>query len=246
MLEEFDKISFLDIKSKVQVVKPTAKVIKPKRIFILGPAKSGKDTLAVAISKYVWFGGTAANYTGSTSLAMLPYVYQEALKHSYGSEIGAQLESMSFPEFYERRVECRIFWYNVIKAYRILDPYFIINEEGSDIFVGSRDWGEIQSCVECTQNPYFVLCRSDGSFDPTWPFDYETSRLFIMKQFGVSSSDIVTFDYKESNFELFLSILETAKELGRLQNLRVSFLARDCKFERHGVTFDGVLKGRFY
>lgn len=240
MLEDFDTVPYLDIKSKVTIDRPTPKTMKSKRIFILGPAKSGKDTLAVAISKYVWFGGTVANYKGSTSLAMLPYV------HKIACIFDPLLQSMPLPRYYDLRTINRMFWYHVIKAYRELDPFFIINEEDSDIFVGSRDWGEIKSCVDCTTNPYFVVCRSyGGDGDPTWPYSYEDTRLRLMRDFNVDTQDIVTFDYKSSNFELFLSIQKTAEELGRVQNLRVSYLAREYNFERHGVRYDDVLKGRF-
>lgn len=259
MFQDFDDIPYDYIKSLVKIDQLTPLTIKNKRIFVLGPANSGKDTLAVALSKYVWFGGTSATYKGSTSLTMLPFVYDVALTLPTSAlrpylpqsittpALRPYLQSMTLAEFYELRTECRIFWYNVIKAYRELDPYFIMcGDNAADIYVGSRDWTEIKSCVDCTLNAFFVLCRMDSSNDPTWPYSYEYSRTKLIKDFEVDPRDIVTFDYKDSNFELFLNIQKTAQELGRVQNLRVSYLSRDSSaFELHGVRFDDVLKGRF-
>lgn len=240
MLEELDKIEYGTIQLYVNIDDLTEKQIVGHKLFIVGPAKSGKDTLAVALSKYVMFGRRYYNYRGSTSLTMLPYVYEVALK------LEPSVDKLSMPEFYELRGECRTFWYNVIKAYRELDPYFIINEDGSDIFVGSRDWKEIETAVSCVQNPLFVVCKSDNLDDQTWPHTHHEVLQILLDRFRLVRGDgVVEFEYKQSNFELFLAIQRTARNVGLQLKEYVSYIPREIKFERHGVRYDGVLTGRF-
>ena len=240
MLENLDKIDYDTIKLYVNIDEPSTQNIVEHKLFIVGPAKSGKDTLAVALAKYAMFGRRYYNYRGSTSLTMLPYVLDAAIK------LDTRCEVLTLPEFYDLRGECRTFWYNVIKAYRELDPYFIINEDGSDLFVGSRDWGEIETAVSCVKRPLFIVCKSDNLSDPTWPHTHDEVLQILLNRFKlVRGEGVVEFEYKQSNFELFLAIQRTARNIGLQLQEYASFIPRNVKFERHGVKYDGVLTGRF-
>lgn len=247
-LKFLDNTPYERIKSLVIIPDKYTVRVKGHRLFILGPAKSGKDTLAVALSKYTQYDGQYYDYTGSTSLTMLPYVYEitKQLLHFEMHGYLLDLEHMSLAEFYEERVNCRIFWYNVIKAFREVDPYFIFTVEDSDLYVGSRDWNELKTVVDTTMESIFVLCTGEDGVDPTWPYTHAQALAMLRNDFGaLRGVNVIEFTYRESNWELFLAIQKVAKTVGLMRKKTVTYETRETNFIKYGVRYDGVLKGRF-
>jgi len=208
---------------------------RPFRVIIIGPGGSGKDTLAACLSKYVMLDNEYLSFNGSTSLAMLPYIYSVAKK------LG--LEGVSELDFYNSRSKCRIFWYNVILVYRDYNPSFMINQIDADIFVGSRCLDEIRTAVNASEDVVFVVCEGDGTPDPTWMYTTQQVYSYLWKEYG--SKGIAYFQYSPDKFMLTYSVLDVAQEIGSCFNKEVQIEKRDVLMERNGVDFGCVIKGRF-
>lgn len=111
-------------------------VQKPLKFLILGPARHGKDTLAEILNKE--FG---LKFESSSQSAADIFIYDE-LKEKYGYKTSE--------ECYNDRFNHRAEWYQMICDYNKDDKATLAKLilERSDCYVGMRDRGEIDACVE--------------------------------------------------------------------------------------------------
>jgi len=87
-------------------------------------------------------------------------------------------EYMTPADFYNQRTQLRQFWFECIKAYRLLDPLttILISLNKSDVLCGCRDIEEIFSAINIMKTCTVIYVTSDvedGS-DPTWPYNVGT------------------------------------------------------------------------
>lgn len=202
------------------------------KFVIVGPARSGKDTTAMILSKCCTFDWESIRYRGSTSLCMLPLVQRvfERLTAEY----------MQPEDFYRQRTELRQFWFECIKAYRLLDPLTTVltSLDGSDVLCGCRDIKEIFSAINMMKTCTVVYVTSDveDNSDPTWPYNVGTFAGLLQARFP--------------RIQLTLLDGEPAKmltSLGKIVDLRTKPYGDSARLETYinnGVFFGDVLRDR--
>lgn len=149
------------------------------KFVIVGPARSGKDTTAMMLSKCCSHSGLHIRYNGSTSLCMLPLVQRVFEQFT--------AEYMQPKNFYHQRAELRQFWFECIKAYRLLNPFTTIltSLARSDILCGCRDIEEIFSAINImkTCTVIYVTSGVEDNSDPTWPYNIGTFTELLRARF---------------------------------------------------------------
>lgn len=119
------------------------------KYLIIGPARSGKDTLAE-----IWRDEYGVTFASSSETAAEIFLY-EALKDRYG---------YSTPkECFEDRFNHRAEWYELICDYNRDDKAKLAKDilSRADIYVGMRDRDEIMECRR--QNLFDVVIWIDAS-----------------------------------------------------------------------------------
>lgn len=202
------------------------------KFIIVGPARSGKDTTAMVLSKCCTFGGLNIRYEGSTSLCMLPLVQRmfDQLTAEY----------MQPDTFYYQRSQLRQFWFECIKAYRLFDPLTTIltSLTKSDILCGCRDIEEIFSAINTMKTCTVIYVTSDveDNSDPTWPYNVGTFAGLLKARF--------------SGTQLALLPGDPAKmipSLGKIVDLQIKPYGGGTNLDHYinnGVFFGDVLQDR--
>lgn len=200
---------------------PELPLIEPGRKFlIVGSAGSGKDTTAMILSKL----HVGVRYGGSTSLCMLDLV-----QNIYESLTGHECDPTWF---YEKRSKLRKFWFECIKAHRLIDPLFVIKRslQDSDIICGCRDIEEIKSAVDTIENLtiIYVLYRGTILHDPTWlytPISFQGEVGLCHQLYGTPAS-----------------IISGLSKINDLQPVRFGEGLPLNTYTKNGVYFGGVLE----
>jgi len=122
--------------------------LKPK-VLIIGPARSGKDTLAAIWQ--IWYG----LFFRSSSQAAADIFLYDALKDKYGYK--------NPTECFEDRINHRAEWYDLICEYNKEDKARLAKEilKDSDCYVGMRNREEIEECMR--QKLFDIIIWVDAS-----------------------------------------------------------------------------------
>jgi len=184
----------------------------PEHILLVGPSRSGKDSLALTL-----LYSTNLRYNGTSSLAMAPVV--KDIWNLFCND------GLSLEEFYRKRHENRMFWFDTCNLIRDINPYTIpsVTLVDSDLLVGIRSLKELQLAGQYAKLVLYV--DAPVPVDPTLEFSFKD-----VLDLGVPTYRLWN-DLKTGLF------IRNALDILESYNLAVHFPKKpqQLKLERHGL-----------